>query len=351
MAVYFNEIEPAAAHILECLMKDGVIADGVVDRRSITEVQPDEIREFTQCHFFAGGGLWSVALRNAGWDDSRSIWTGSCPCQPFSAAGKRSGKDDERHLWPDFFRLISACRPPFVLGEQVAGQAGYDWFDGVGADLEGSGYAARAVDFPACALDAPHLRQRLYWLARDMGYTDSAGRREHSRGVTVRQEDAAAQHTGSHRLADAGGKRQSGIWQPECAGIESPCGGEPVGCGEDGIIDGPDTVADANSAERRTLDAGGFNDNRDDAGREEATGGYQFHRPPVSFWGDAEWISAADGKQRRIKPGIRLLVDGYPGRVALLRIAGNAIVPPAAQVCVEALMESEADFFCVDRLP
>ena len=94
------------------------------------------------------------------------MWTGSCPCQPFSVAGKGGGADDPRHLWPDFFRLIGAARPPVVMGEQVAGKAGRDWFHGVRADLAGSAYGARAVDIPACAVDAPHIRQRLYCVFR-----------------------------------------------------------------------------------------------------------------------------------------------------------------------------------------
>ncbi len=168
MAAYYNEIEPYAAEWLRNLIKAGHIADGEVDTRSIELVEPDDLRRFTQCHFFAGIAGWSHALRLAGWADERPIWTGSCPCQPFSVAGKGAGTDDPRHLWPHFFRLIRACRPPVVMGEQVAGKAGYGWLDGVRADLEAEGYACEGVDIPACAVNAPHIRQRLYWVARDM---------------------------------------------------------------------------------------------------------------------------------------------------------------------------------------
>jgi hypothetical protein len=108
---YYNEIDPYAAQWLRNLVAAGHIAPGDVDERSIVDVQPDDLRGYTQCHFFAGIGGWSYALRLAGWPDDRPAWTGSCPCQPFSAAGKQRGSEDERHLWPAFFRLISECRP------------------------------------------------------------------------------------------------------------------------------------------------------------------------------------------------------------------------------------------------
>ncbi len=119
-AAYYNEIDPFAAAWLRELVKAGHIAPGVVDERSIADVMPSDLAGFTQCHFFAGIGVWSYALRQAGWTDDRPVWTGSCPCQPFSSAGKGKGFKDERHLWPIFFDLIRACRPRVVFGEQVA---------------------------------------------------------------------------------------------------------------------------------------------------------------------------------------------------------------------------------------
>src|SRR4051812_10307048 len=111
MAAYYNEIEPFAAAWLRELIARGLIADGVVDDRSIEVIQPQDLAGFDQCHFFAGIGVWSYALRCAGWPDDRSVWTGSCPCQPFSNAGKVAHFSDSRHLWP---ALASAHRrvPP-----------------------------------------------------------------------------------------------------------------------------------------------------------------------------------------------------------------------------------------------
>jgi DNA (cytosine-5)-methyltransferase 1 len=164
-SVYYNEIDPYCAQWLRNLMDAGHIPAGDIDTRSIEDVRPDELRGYTQCHFFAGIGGWAHALALAGWG-ARPVWTGSCPCQPFSTAGKRAGFDDERHLWPAWFHLIAQCRPPVIFGEQVASAIGHGWLDGAFADLEGQGYACGAAVLSASAVDAPHRRDRL-WIVAD----------------------------------------------------------------------------------------------------------------------------------------------------------------------------------------
>jgi DNA (cytosine-5)-methyltransferase 1 len=165
MIAYYNEFDPFAAAWLAELMADGLIAAGDIDTRSITEVKPDDLEGYDQCHFFAGIGGWSLALRLAGWPDGRPVWTGSCPCQPFSTAGSRGGADDERHLWPAFYRLIAERRPATVFGEQVASRDGRTWLAAVRSDLEAVGYAVGAADLCAAGAGAPHIRQRLFWVA------------------------------------------------------------------------------------------------------------------------------------------------------------------------------------------
>lgn len=202
MAAYYNEIDPHAAEWLRSLIKVGVIADGEVDTRSIEDVRPSEIRGFTQCHFFAGIGVWSYALRQAGWSDDRRVWTGSCPCQPFSTAGKAGGFADERHLWPAFFHLIEECNPSVVFGEQVASDDGLAWFDLVQADLENASYAAAALDLCAAGVGAPHIRQRLFWV----GHADDARLEGHAGNGDERRVESQVGST-----AEAG-RPVGGFW-------------------------------------------------------------------------------------------------------------------------------------------
>lgn len=166
---YYNEIDDYAATWIENLILDGLIPDGRVDRRSIVEVTAADLSGYRQCHFFAGIAGWPLALKLAGWPEGRRVWTGSCPCQPFSQAGRGEAQADDRHLWPHLFRLTRACRPDVLMGEQVAAAVGKDWLDGVFADLEGIDYACGAVVVPACAVNAPHRRDRLWFVADASG--------------------------------------------------------------------------------------------------------------------------------------------------------------------------------------
>ena len=161
--VYYNEFDPKAGEWLKVLIEQKLIPDGVVDTRSIKDVKADEIKEFTQCHFFAGIGGWSYALQLAGIDPSEPLWTGSCPCQPYSQAGRGKGFDDERDLWPVWFNLIKECRPAKVFGEQVERAIKHGWLDRVYADMEREGYACGAAILGAHSVNAPHQRQRLYF--------------------------------------------------------------------------------------------------------------------------------------------------------------------------------------------
>lgn len=230
---YYNEFDPNAAEWLRELIKMKLIPDGVIDERSITDVGADDVRGFTQCHFFAGVSGWALALRLAGWPEDKPVWTGSCPCQPFSSAGKRKAFADDRDLWPQFFRLIKECKPQYVCGEQVASSeiVGTEletaflvavqngdyakanklakrlassnsfhyhrrWLDRVYADLETAGYAGRPEVLGAHSVGAPHIRQRLYWGAARVADNNGSGLREQRRSEPVPQGHNTSEYVG-----------------------------------------------------------------------------------------------------------------------------------------------------------
>ncbi|HGO4786171.1 TPA: DNA cytosine methyltransferase [Klebsiella pneumoniae] len=383
-AAYYNEIDPFAAQWLRNLIAAGHIAPGEVDERSIEDVTPDDLRGFTQCHFFAGIGIWSHSLRLAGWPDDRPVWTGSCPCQPFSAAGKGDGFTDERHLWPHFFHLISERRPQHVFGEQVAARNANVWFDLVQADLEGMGYAFGLVPFTSASIGAPHIRERAYWVANaDCVVSDRRG------DVRAPGRDEYSNGGDDDRLADSNHDRQ----QPgQGAGCRCQCAEQGIDIGRGGENGG---LGNANVARLERL---GGNDGA--AGRERATGpaaapgvhdgmantdneqhsiaisgcGHEHvstgrqQDPAASaglrgdyrtlevngFWRDADWLLCRDGKWRPVEPGTFPLVDGAaarlgrvePGvarvasnnRVGRLKGYGNAINAQAAAAFIRAYM-------------
>jgi len=162
---YYNEVDDECCGWLDNLIKKGLLPKGDIDNRSIEYVRPSDLEGYTQCHFFTGIGGWPYALRLAGWDDEQECWTGSCPCQPFSVGGKKAGAADPRHLWPSWFWNISQQRPNVIFGEQVAQRMGIEWFEQVASDLEEKDYAVGAAVLPASSVEAPHKRERLFFVA------------------------------------------------------------------------------------------------------------------------------------------------------------------------------------------
>ena len=242
MSAYYNEIDPYSAQWLRNLRDAGLIAPGDVDERSISDVKPNEIAGYTQCHFFAGISVWSYSLRQAGWPDDKPVWTGSCPCQPFSAAGAGKGKTDERHLWPHWFHLVSTIMPQTVFGEQVASPDGLGWLDLVSADLEGAGYAYGVGDLCAAGFGAPHRRQRLFFGAVDpakgLALAHDEGPQGHGRSGEVH---AQTRRETSSRCGSAssvlGGEREW-LWLPDGLGFHRAFepGTSPVDNGSSGRV-------------------------------------------------------------------------------------------------------------------
>ena len=370
---YYNEYDPKAAAWLRELIAAKLIPAGEVDEHSITDVKPTDLSRFVQCHFFAGIGGWSQALALAGWPEDRPVWTGSCPCQPYSCAGKQEGQDDPRNLWPAFFRLIRECRSDCVFGEQVEGAIGHGWLDGVQRDMEGEGYAVGHCVLGAHSVGAPHIRQRLYWVGISplggLGADGSApGQPGHAeqRGEDCRMADA--QLHGSLDLWQSGGTQNEGwVQQPEgCC--------TPGGLGDTSIprCEGKQPEFQQSSEAEGRLPARSSDPSRlvqsDSAGSQSgrnatapAGHGDSTESTSRSFWSDFNLIPCADGKSRRVESGVKPLVarlprgvvhGGYPGlpfdpqataeaRVMRLRGYGNAICPELAAEFIKAISSPE----------
>lgn len=379
--VYYNDNDPYCAGWLRNLIAAGLIPWGIVDDRPIQEVTVEDVAPYTQCHFFAGIGGWPYALRLAGWPDDRPVWTGSCPCQPFSVAGARKGFDDERDLWPEWLRLVAVGHPSVVFGEQVASSA--PWLARVRGDLEVLGYAVGAAPIQAACAGAAQYRDR-YWFVADSaqhgirpferkpgagvgseepfggfdlyaGDGSLAGRdleREGDGGLprggelgraSGAEEDPRGIVAGSHECRE--GQRHNDTRQPH-----------PEGCREDGVVA---SVGGAGLEEQQGIPG----DDGSERPPGERDGVIGLVRPPLLGWGEGwtesefrgrgftaavasspdgsvQFIECPDGKWRRLPPPrVRWLGNGIPARVAKLRALGNAIYPPVAAEFVRAYMD------------
>jgi len=330
---YYNEHDPKAAAWLRELIKSGLIPNGDVDERSITEVSPRDLSAYTQCHFFAGIGGWSLALQIAGWPADRPVWTGSCPCQPFSTAGKGLAQADERHLWPVFFDLIRQCRPQHVFGEQVANAIGKGWLDGISTDLESENYACGATVLGAHSVGAPHIRQRLYWAADAESIRSGEGQQNTRRGFEGSIEK-------QRPIGICGGSNSDWLVQSNSDGCEQR------------------SVATTTSRHGNTIESAGSRDDRmgnTEQPRLEGHSGTINNRSEpgrigqnengstatADFWTDYRLAKCRDGKARHIptEPAFFPLAHGIPARVVRLRGYGNAIVPQVAAEFVKAYFE------------
>ncbi len=297
---YYNDTDPHSCTWLSNLMAASRIMDGYVDSRSIADLKSTDFDGYHRVHLFAGIGGWDYALKLAGWPEDLLVWTGSCPCQPFSVAGKHKGVDDERHLWPEFKRLIDERRPAIIFGEQVASKDGREWLSGVQIDLEAMGYVVGAADLCAACVNAPHIRQRLYWVA----YAERSAR------------------LWSERWSDTGFDARRGRTIMQDSSSAANAAGLSIGMADD----------DARLQGRRLQSRDEFS---------------EFSPWSAGF----DIIRCTDGKSRRVESGLQPLVDGLPflladgstvkdaSRAESLKGIGNSIVPQVAAIFIRSFME------------
>lgn len=244
-----------------------------------------DIRTLTKESFHERTGLRAV-----------DVVSGGFPCQPFSVAGKRGGKEDDRYLWPEMLRVISEIRPTWVVGENVAGIVSMA-LDQVLSDLEGIGYACQAIIVPASAVDAPHRRDRCAILA----HTVRVGLREdcNKPAFHEKRDDTSYREERRTKLCAAG---RGGCFVPD---------------------------TDSQLRDRAVVD-------RDEAGRDGlANGGdvsdsalIRLEEPGMCRQQEKPGVPAPDGDWWPAEPGMGRVAHGVPHRVDRLRCLGNAVVPP-----------------------
>lgn len=377
---YYNEHDIKTAQWLQALIDQQLIPQGHVATRSIVEVTPNDLRNYTQCHFFAGVGGWSKALQLAGISATTRLWTGSCPCQPFSTAGKGLAQADERHLWPVFFDLIRQCRPEYVFGEQVASAIGKGWLDGISSDLGHEGYACGATVLGAHSVGAPHIRQRLYWVADSGGWkrimfsadcdedgncpecwidfadcgcfgpTQDGVEYEEFNGVLYGRMADSEQPglEGQSRHGDNGSQSRRLNQDTTRPTAESGAASGMVLSNSHGCSQGSDASTStghgnpSDSAGSRIGQVGDSNSEQTDSAKQ---GQPLSSERLLRCWNSSRLVACRDGKTRRIptEPAFFPLAHGIPARVVRLRGYGNAIVPQVAAEFIKAFYETQED--------
>jgi DNA (cytosine-5)-methyltransferase 1 len=367
---YYNEIDLKACAWLRQLIKNGLIMDGEVDERSIIDVQASDLVGFCRQHFFSGIGGWDYALKLAGWPQDKPVCTASLPCQPFSVAGAGKGKDDERHLLPHFIELVKQCNFRTIFGEQVPGAIKHGWLDDLCAEMERENYAVGSIILSAAGAGAPHIRQRLYWVANRVVYARSATSERNTGSflgeeteISVKDRDingdmrvGLADASEVDRMADS---KQPSLHERCESGLQR---GRTTNTEQTGL---GGRMGNTEHNGRPTSEKSGSHaaSVHDSEVRKDSTIEFAGASTPgtLSEWTDPDWLYCRDNKYSPIKPGIKPLASGLPkgvgysgdpsepinaddtqeARVMRLKGYGNAIVPQVASQFIQAFLTTQ----------
>lgn len=215
---------------------------------------------------------------------------GGYPCQPFSLAGERRGAEDDRHLWPEMFRLVQELRPTWVIGENVAGHITMG-IDKVLADLESEDYTARPFIIPACAVDAQHRRDRVWVIA----------------------------HTNSDSQSDGPINEQRMVANTQCGSRR----------------DSESLVGRQNDEAKRSQNSDPLARSGEDV---DYTYGTQCKRNSSSVGIRSEYSDLGSSSRWKPEPSVGRVAHGVPNRTHRLKQLGNAVVPQVVQVIGESIM-------------
>jgi len=258
------------------------------------------------------------------------VISGGFPCQPFSVAGQRKGKDDDRYLWEEMLRVIATIKPTYVVGENVTGIIGLA-LDTVLSDLEAQDYTTETFIIPACGKNAWHRRDRVWIVA----YANSIGRqdeqKENGKSLCNRERNNTIEKQSREQQQCRTGKSSSVFSDTASSGTgmeEHRSSGQERGAPNEHK---PTILRQENGkvgSERFNAGSGDVSTNTNDTGckeqRESITDGTELFAPKCSSWWEVE-------------PGVGRVVDGLPGRVDRLKGLGNAIVPQVAYEIFSAI--------------
>lgn len=338
MKTLYNDFNPDSVAWLNQLIENGDISKGNVIGGDFRELNIDDLRKYDTVHLFAGIAGWDYALRLAGW--SGPVWTASLPCQPFSPAGKGKGKDDDRHLLPDFLDLVAKCRPNVLFGEQSPGAIKHGWFDDLQTGLEAEGYIVGHCVLGAHSVNAPHIRNRLYWAA----YRNKQGLEGRKLSEECFDEQPTRQECMDGGMGYPHGNnygRQKFRRDGEAATQKSENRPEEFKSGKSWGASG------------HVLTKGGGMVSRE--GEQMGLSGFSWINR------ETKTIECLDGKYRPVQPGIWPLADGVPDDLVCsgdsgipanktqeamkMRIHGygNAIVPQVAAAFIKAFMDARQE--------
>jgi len=275
------------------------------------------------------------------------ILTAGYPCQPFSVAGKQRGAEDDRHIWPEIRTIVEAKRPTWCVFENVYGHIKLG-LDEVLSDLEAIGYATRPFVVPACAVNAPHKRNRVWIIAHANGEGES--------GCTIDEGQRSgklvgnAQHNGSSSPAIGGEHKEDARGAPEgkSASKQSARTGERGDTSNVADTDSDDGRhrSGTKSQERKARVEHGCGGKRQSIGRTDEDVAYANGAGSQGQWGkhrlpeDQREEQASWTRWWQFEPPVGRVVDGLPRRVDRIRGLGNAIVPAIAQQIGIAIKEN-----------
>ncbi len=274
-----------------------------------------------------------------------NLLTFGWPCQPYSVAGKQKGKEDDRYIWPEAYRVIQETNPTWILGENVTGIINME-LDDVLSDLESIGYETQTFNIPACSVDARHRRERI-WI---VGRNTNSGRCSRDRGKEREIQE---------EITDTSGAREDVANSPEQNDRRDPSESMQGQIQQFGECDKPSDVSNTESGrtggirneskEKRPQNSnelsGKCGPNVSDTEEERSQGLGTSGQQITEAYGRKK-LSMCDSSDRAIwpvEPDVGRVAHGIPNRAHRLKALGNAIVPQVVVVIMRGIKEIELD--------